>query len=187
MASHLYYAAACWIAAWLALLAGMHAACAQGASLEYAVKATYLHKFAPFVEWPDPAAEFPGGNFTVCVVGDDPLGSVLDRAVNGQDVAGHPIVVRRLASVSGNPGCAVMYVTGSDIQSAAVALAAVHGLPELTVTDGATDPAAKGIINFVIQDDRVRFDIDLSAAAAAGLTISSKLLSLAVHVTGGGR
>ena len=57
----------------------------------------------------------------------------------------------------------------------------------LTVTDAATDPAAKGIINFVIEDDRVRFEIDNSTAAAGGLTISSKLLSLAVHVTGGNR
>ncbi len=63
----------------------------------------------------------------------------------------------------------------------------MHGAPVLTVTDGATDPAAKGIINFVIADDRVRFEIDNSAALADGLTISSKLLSLAVHVTGGSR
>ena len=107
--------------------------------------------------------------------------------MNGQNVAGHPIVVRRLARVTGNPGCSVMYVTGSAAQSVADALAAVRGMPVLTVTDGASDPAAEGIINFVIADDRVRFDIDNTAAVADGLTISSKLLSLAVHVNGGSR
>jgi hypothetical protein len=184
---HLRYGPACWIVVWLAVFAAEKSAWPDGSPLEYAVKATYLHKFAPFVEWPSPAAEFPDGNFTVCVVGGDPLGSLLDRAVNGQNVAGRPIVVRRLARVTGNPGCSVMYVIGSAAQSVADALAAVRGMPVLTVTDGASDPAAEGIINFVIADDRVRFDIDNTAAVADGLTISSKLLSLAVHVNGGSR
>lgn len=175
-----------WTVVWLAA-AGLHAARTQGASLEISVKATYLHKFAPFVEWPSPVAEFPGGDFTVCVVGDDPLGAVLDRAVSGQAVAGRNITVRRFVAVTGNPGCAVMYAAGSDAQPVAATLATMRGMPVLTVTDGATDPAAKGIINFVIEDDRVRFEIDNSAAVASGLTISSKLLSLAVHVTGGSR
>jgi hypothetical protein len=186
-ASHLWFLTSCWTAAWLTAFAVPDAAHTRAASLEYAVKATYLHKFAPFVEWPNAAAEFPGGDFTVCVVGNDPLGTVLDRAVIGQDVAGRPIAIRRFASVTGNPGCAVMFVTGSDTQSIAATLAAVRGAPVLTVTDGASDSAAKGIINFVIQDDRVRFEIDDGAASASGLTISSKLLNLAVHVTGGNR
>jgi hypothetical protein len=182
-----WFRSACWAVAWLVAFAVLHAARTQGTSLEYAVKATYLHKFAPFVEWPTTAAEFPGGEFTICVVGNDPLGTVLDRAVSGQDVAGRPIAVRRFNDLTRNPGCTVMYVTGSDAQSIAATLAVVHGAPVLTVTDGVTDPAAKGIINFIIQDDRVRFEIDASAAAAGGLTISSKLLSLAVHVSGGNR
>jgi hypothetical protein len=186
-ASQFWYRPAGWTAVWLIAFAVLHAAPTQGAPLEYAVKATYLHKFAPFVEWPSPAAEFPGGAFTVCVVGDDPLGALLDRAVSGQEVAGRPIVVRRFATVTGNPGCAVLYAIGSDTEPVAAILAAVRGAPVLTVTDAVTDPAAKGIINFVIQEDRVRFEIDNSIAAADGLTISSKLLSLAVHVTGGSR
>ena len=120
------------------------------------------------------------------MVGDDLLGGLLDRAVAGQQVDNHPIVIRRFASVSGNPGCSVMYVTGA-VAQVATDLAAVRGQPVLTVTDGATDPAATGVINFLIEDGRVRFDINNTAAAADGLTISSKLLSLAVHVTGGSR
>lgn len=176
---------AMWRVVWLLALAGLPTMRGQGASLEYAVKATYLHKFAPFVEWPSPAAEFPHGAFTLCVVGNDPLDGLLERAVEGQNVDGHPIAVRRFPSVTTNPGCSVMYVTGSEPQVAAD-LAAVRGSPVLTVTDAATDPGATGIINFVIADERVRFEIDTRTASADGLTISSKLLSLAVHVTGGG-
>jgi len=176
-------AAACWTAAWLVAFAAMHTASPQGASLEYAVKATYLYKFAPFVEWPNESAEFPAGAFTLCVVGNPPFGTTLDRAVEGQTVAGRPITIRRFAAISSDPGCTVMYVAGLDAQSAAADLAAVHGLPVLTVTDDARDPAARGIINFVITENRVRFEIDEQAAAASGLTISSKLLALATHVT----
>jgi hypothetical protein len=172
-----------WTLAWL-LLAAPHPASPQEASLEYAVKATYLYKFAPFVGWPSAAAEFPGGSFPICVVGATEIGALLDRAVHGQDIAGHKIVVHSYTNAASNPGCAVLYVTGEDLRAVADILAAVRGQPVLTVTDGATNPPNRGIINFVISDGHVRFEIDSSAAAANGLTISSKLLSLAVRVLG---
>lgn len=180
---HRWHCSVLWSIGWLAAFAHLPSARAQGQSLEYAIEATYIYKFAPFVDWPSPATEFPDGAFTLCVIGGDQLGTALDRAVSSQQVAGHPIVVRRYVSVSRNPGCAVMYVTGPAARVAAV-LVAVRGTSVLTVTDGATDPAATGIINFVIVDDHVRFAIDNRAAEANGLTISSKLLSLAVQATG---
>lgn len=153
-------------------------------ALEKAVKATYLYKFAPFIDWPDPAAEFPAGSFTICVVGDHPFAGVLDRAVEGQKVAGRPIAVQHLPALSGNFACSLVYLGNDDAQFVTAALASLRGKPVLTVTDGQTDPANAGIINFVLQDNRVRFAIDDAAAAANHLTISSKLLSLATRVTG---
>jgi hypothetical protein len=76
----------------------------------------------------------------------------------------------------------MMFVTGSAEQPVAQALAAVRGTPVLTVTDGQTVADALGIINFVLADGRVRFEIDQGSAAGNGLTISSKLLSLAEQV-----
>jgi hypothetical protein len=183
-ARQLFRVTVLWTSAWLMVSAGRYPARSQEEPLEYAVKATYLYKFAPFIEWPSPAAEFPDGSFTVCVVGDTPVDALLDRAVNGQTIAGHPIAIHHYAGVTGNPGCAVMYVAGDDAQAVAAILAAVRGLPVLTVTDHASDPAIRGIINFVISDGHVRFEIDSGAAAANGLTISSKLLSLAARVLG---
>ena len=170
----------CLALAWL--FAWQPAAHADSETLEAAVKATYLYKFAPFVEWPDPTTEFPGGAFSLCVVGDPLFGGLLERAVAGQDVSGRPIAVRRYATISGNPGCAMMFVTGSPAQPVGDVLALVRGQPVLTVTDGAHDPAARGIINFVIADNRVRFEIDEAAAAANQLAVSSKLLALAARV-----
>lgn len=147
-------------------------------------KAAYLYKFAPFVDWPDPSAEFPSGAFRICVVGGQPFDGMLDRVVQGHTVGGRPIAVQQLAGVTGNPGCSVMFVAGPDAQSVAQTLAAVRGSPVLTVTDGAVGLDDSGIINFVAEDSRVRFEINPRAAAANRLTISSKLLNLATRVTG---
>lgn len=150
----------------------------QSAMLEAEVKATYLYKLAQFVTWPPGA--LPSGPFTVCVVGGRPFSGLLDQAVQGAQVQQHPIVVRHYASIRFNPGCQVMFVTASDPQQIAAMLAAVRGSPVLTVTDSQQETDATGIINFVLVDGRVRFQIDRRAAAQNGLIISSKLLSLAV-------
>lgn len=148
-------------------------------SLETAVKATYLYKLAPFVEWPS-AFSGPDDPLAICVVGDDPFGAVLDRAVAGQHVGPHPIALRRIAVIHGREGCAMMFLAGSRAQSVAQALRVVRGEPVLTVTDG---DGPHGMVDFVLVEGRVRFRIDDQAAAESGLRISSKLLGLAVSVT----
>ena len=77
---------------------------ARAEDLELAVKAAYLYKLAPFVDWP-PGALDPQGPFNLCVVGRDPFGSVLDRAVAGQVIGGRPIAVRRLRTIDKGSGC----------------------------------------------------------------------------------
>lgn len=166
-----------WFSVWL--LATLWPGCGHADdTLEYAVKATYLYKLAAFVAWPPSA--LPANSFAICVVGNRPFGTLLDQAVAGQTVQQRPIVVRRYATITGNPGCQMMYVAGSDAQPVADVLAAVRGTPVLTVTDGQGDAA--GMINFVLQDGYVRFEIDPQMAAQSGLNISSKLLSLAVRL-----
>jgi hypothetical protein len=152
---------------------------AQERSIEYAVKAAYLQKFAPFVAWPPSAFPTPSSPFLLCVLGRDPFGASLDQAVSGQSIVGHPMVVRRLDHVDGSSGCHILYLGASRGQSVADALRAVRGAPTLTVADGAPDGA---VIQFVLRGSRVRFDIDIAAAVANRLTISSKLLSLATSV-----
>ena len=152
-------------------------------SLEYQVKAAYLHKLVSFVDWPAGSFPPPGAAVNLCVVGDDPFGATLDQMVENQQINGHPLVVRRLATVSGPSGCQILYIAGSRRQSIANALQMVRGSPSLTITDG---PEANGsIVQFVVKQDRVRFTIDVAAASRNGLTISSKLLSLALAVRDG--
>lgn len=150
---------------------------AQGGPVALAVKATYLYKFLPFITWPDPAQRF-----TLCVVGDDPFGAVLDKALSGQTQNGLPIGLRRMAALRPDSGCQVVFAAGSAAEPVAAILAGLRGKPVLSVTDGARDPASRGIVNFVVAENRVRFEIDERLAQEAGLGISSKLLGLAVMV-----
>ena len=156
---------------------------AWGQSLEYPVKAAFLYKFGAFVEWPPAALDASPSPFVLCVVGDDPFGPALDQAVAGQHVGRHPVTVRRMARIDrGAPACHVLYAAGSKAQPAAQVLAAVQGEPILTVTDETHGDGSHGVVHFVLQSSRFRFEIDAHAASQNGLSISSKLLSLAVSV-----
>ena len=146
-------------------------------SIETAVKATYLYKFAPFVTWPDTATQT--GPITICVVGKDPFGAVLDRAINGQTMDGRPFQINRVSTIGPGSTCNIAYLGGSAAQTVPAALQALRGTPTLTVTDGSS---LAGIIAFKMQDGRVRFGIDEGAAEAGGISISSKLLALATSV-----
>jgi len=151
-------------------------------SLELAVKATFLYKFQFYITWPPRAFAAGTDPFNLCIVGDDPFGDLIDQAVNGQTAGGHRVAVRRLRAVSAADHCQMMYLATDDPQLARRELSAVGGLPVLTVTDAIDDDSAKGMINFVVADDRVRFEIDNAQAARNGLAVSSKLLGVALAV-----
>jgi hypothetical protein len=181
------------VAAWAALsaLVALPAAGAETA-LETAVKATFLWKFVPFVEFPTASFESDSAPVTICVIGDDPFGPVLDQAVAGQRVGERPIEVQRSATLIPGTLCHVLYAAGSVSEPVGRILEQVRGRPVLTVTDaargGPAGPSAApaGMIHFVLSDAKVRFIIDNEAAGQSGLTISSKLLRLALAVKLGG-
>ncbi len=152
------------------------ASATQSAALEDEIKATFLYKFAPFVAWPPSVFQEPTAPIVICMADDDPVSATVEQAASGQIVDGHPIVVRHITDRAQENLCQILYVGGGDI---ATALDAVRGAPVLTVTGAPPESARRGVINFVIRENHVRFEIDESLAEEDGLTISSKLLSLA--------
>jgi hypothetical protein len=167
----------------LAPLAFLFWSVAQAApSLEPGIKATFLYKFIPFVEWPASVFDTATSPVNICVLGSDQVTQVIDDAAANQRVEQRPIVVRHLTAVTRNDGCHVLYVAGPNAAAAEEALATLRGAPVLTVADSAELPDAPAIIRFVLQVNRVSFDIDEAAAAQNALTVSSKLLSLAHRV-----
>ncbi len=154
---------------------------ADGNALELAVKATYLDKFEPFITWPSEAFAAPDSPFNLCIVGTDPFGALIDQAVSGQHFGDRSIAVLRLPAATPENHCEIVYIGTPDPHAIMQQFLALHGLPVLTVTDSVDEPAAKGMINFVVADNKVRFEIDNDAAGRAGIAISSKLLSLAIQ------
>ena len=164
----------------LGLALALPSGAADSGSLEYPIKAAYLYKFGNYVEWPKPAFPNAGSPFNLCVVGDDPFGALLDSAVDGQHVDGRAIVLHRLKSVARDSGCHILFLGIADPQRAGQALESLRGEAVLTVSDARS--GAAGMIQFVLKDNRVRFNIDDDMARSSGLAISSKLLALAVSV-----
>jgi hypothetical protein len=168
-----------WCAFWTTLVPRTMAAAEP---LEYAVKAAFLSKFGLYVEWPSEAFPSPSSEIRICVLGRDPFGARLDEAVVGQRIGDRALAVRRLETVSKDSHCHILYMGGDAALRAGQTVGELGGSGVLTITDAHEPGAGAGIINFVIKDNRVRFEIDEAAAAQHGLKISSKLLSLALNV-----
>lgn len=171
----------------LAVFAVLALACpsrAESGAPEYIVKAAYLLKFTPFVEWPSSAFSAPTSPFYVCVLGGDPFGSDLDQALNGRHVGDHPVKVRRLQALGGPDECHILYLGTPRAQVAMAALNKVRGTPVLTVTEQSLGVSG-GVVQFVVKAGHVRFTIDAGAAAANRVVISAKLLSLAASFQAG--
>jgi hypothetical protein len=169
----------------LALGGGASAAWAlgqgQGQASEASVKAAYLAKFGAFIEWPQTAFAAPASPLVLCVAGEGPFGAALDQTVAGQHIGQRPIEIRRLDRADRASGCHILYLAGSRKQSTAEALRLMRGAPVLTVTDD-EHPGPQGIIHFIVRGNHVRFTIDADMASQSHLTLSSKLLSVAVSV-----
>jgi len=154
---------------------------ALAAPTDTAVKAAFLPRFARYVTWPPAAAPRGTDPFVLCVIGGDPFGALLDDAARSQSVDGRRIVVRRIDSAAAAENCQIAFIQGNKVQSPGQLLAALGRRPVLTVTD-ASGGSQRGIIHFVIVGGRVRFFIDQSSATRHGLTVSSRLLALAIGV-----
>lgn len=150
---------------------------------EYDVKAAFLYNFAKFVEWPPDTFKEPTAPFTVCVLGDDPFGEALEKEFSDKTVQDRPIVFEPLDHHA--PGaCQVLFISASERKRVDAILQDLKGPPILTVSDIQRFVKHGGIIGFTLEDDRVRFEVNLAAAEQAGLKISSQLLKLAKNVTG---
>ena len=159
----------------------------QEAPTEYQVKAAYLYNFLKFVEWPgDPLANTQG-QWIIGIVGDNPYGDQLAQIIAGKTVQGHELQVRRLQPGEDIRGCHILFISASEKKRLPTMLAALTGSSVLTVADMDHFIESGGMIQFVMEEKRVRFVIDVGASGRARLKVSSKLLSLARTVTGAER
>ena len=147
--------------------------------LEYQVKAAFLFNFAKFVEWPADAFDGPQDPVAICVMGKDPFGDSLDNVVRGETVNGRPLIVRRPRNPLETRDCQIVFLARAERAWQDEILSSLEGEGILTVGEDDGFLTDGGIIRFVLEENRVRFDINLAAAEANRLKLSSKLLRLA--------
>lgn len=170
----------------VALVAMLTTTLAVGGQLtgvsEYEVKAVYILNFARFVNWPAGAFGAKGEPFTICVLGKDPFGPALNGAVSGETISGHSVVTKRIASPQDAADCQILFISSSEENRLTTILAGLNKTPLLTVSDIPGFSQHDGMIEFVLQANKVRFEVNLAAAQQAGLTLSSELLKVATTV-----
>jgi len=167
----------------IALLFGRAAPNAQEFTpSEYQVKAAFLYNFLKFVEWPPSIYPKDPSDLSVCVLGEDPFGTALD-AMKENAVQGKMIAIKRTNNLINIKECSVIFISASEKKNIGDILLFLKNSPVLTISDIEGFAEAGGIIEFVRENGKVRFKINIGAAKQARLNISSKLLRLA-HIVG---
>jgi hypothetical protein len=149
-------------------------------SLEYQVKAAFLLNFAKFVEWPASAFPEPDSPISICILGVDPFGKTLDQLIAGESVNGRKLAIERVKRTPPPKSCQVLFLSKAERETNKTLPALGPGV--LTVGEGDNFVHEGGVIGFIIENRRVRFDINQTAAENAELKLSSKLLSVARSV-----
>jgi hypothetical protein len=146
---------------------------------EYDIKAAFLINFARFVEWPTQAFAAPTAPLVLGIYGLDPFDRSAFNEIGSKPVNGRRLEVRRIRTLSGIDGCHFLFINSGGEGDLEAILEAVRNKPVLTVGDSAKFNATGGMIRFLIEDRKVRFEVNLPQVERVGLKVSAKLLSLA--------
>jgi hypothetical protein len=159
------------------------AAPAPQTALERRVKAAFLYKFAGYVDWPAPAFHGAGDPLVIGVAGDDALADEIERLVQGRRSAGRVVQVRRIEDLAEPGNAHLLFIGRAQAHRIGEVVQAVRQRPVLLVSESPDALRQGSMINFVIDEGRVRFEVDLDAAQRNGLGLSSRLLTVARTVT----
>ncbi len=149
---------------------------------EYPLKAAFLYNFGKYVDWPDDyhVSDAQGRTvFVIGVVGRNPFGDALDAIAKAKTLKERPIVVSQIARAADFENCHILFVpSGANAQLVGDVLARAQKFPVLVVGEEEGFAQAKGTVNFYIEENRVKFEINEERAEQLGLKLSSKLLQL---------
>jgi YfiR/HmsC-like len=162
------------------------ACCWAGAPSEYEVKAVFLFNFAQFVEWPAAAFPDPRAPFVIGVLGKDPFGPQLDAVVRGETIEHRPLIIERYRNIGELHNCNILFIARTELAGLPHILEVLKGRSVLTVTDAEDGDPTGVMIQLVNRSNRIKLRIDVRAARAGNLVISSKLLRPAEIVGGEG-
>jgi hypothetical protein len=146
-----------------------------------ALRAAFLYNFAKFSQWPADALA-PGQRLSLCVVGDAAVADALGQTIKGHAIEDHELTVIVLKVDESSAGCHLLYVSASEIKRSAALLLGAKRAPVFTVSDADGFAESGGVAQLIVENDRMRFAVNVAAAHRTRLNISSQLLSLATIV-----
>jgi YfiR/HmsC-like len=160
---------------------------AQSNDDEYRVKAAFLFHFAQLVDWPADSLKGADNSLLLCTLGADPFQGALESTVEGKAIGNRVIRIRHLKQAQDMQGCRILFLGKAQSKGLPTLLADLRNVPILTVGETPGFLAAGGMISFLLEENKVRFEINLNAAQSAGLKVGSRLLILAQNVVGESR
>jgi len=149
---------------------------------EAAIKAAVIANLPKFVEWPLNAFQSPSAPFIVGVLGDDPVADSIVSVLNGKRLGDRAVSVSRLSKLEDASSCQLLYLAASEERRVDAIVKSLEGRPVLTIADFNRFAQRGGMVGLIVQDGKVRFEINERAARASGLRLSANLLRLAAAV-----
>lgn len=148
-------------------------------SVEYQVKAAFLFNFAKFVEWPTDTFQSDKSPITLCVFRYDPFGSALDDIIREKTISNREVIARRIDELPDLKSCQLVFVGGREDKFLSEILKSLNGASALVVGESQDFAERGGGVQFFLEDNKLRFAVNVDAVQRARLTVSSKLLALA--------
>jgi len=146
---------------------------------EYRIKAAFLYNFTLYTEWPPESFPKADSPIVLAIAGEDPFGCELDAAIRGKTVRGRPIEIHHYAQAEDAPPCHLLFLANSQAKNLPQTLRRLADSLPLTVGETEDFTRIGGAIRFLVEGNKVRFEVNTDAVARARVKISSKLLSLA--------
>jgi len=145
---------------------------------EYQIKAGFFFNFTRFVEWPETAFATATSPMLACVVGETPLTDLLIDVAAGKVVNGRAVSIRRVKPSDDLRVCNLLFISAGEQRRTAEILGSVKKIDTLTVGETPGFAQAGGMINFSIQENRVKLELNLDTTTRAGLKVNSKLIAV---------
>jgi hypothetical protein len=146
------------------------------------VQAAYLYNFGKFIKWPTVAPANQSGSFVICVLNEDPFGATLQSTLSGESIGGKPVIVKRLAKAQDAEACHIFFIGAAQARDLKGILLDLDDSAVLTVSDMPDFSRRGGMIQFILDGDRIRFEINLEGAEKSHLVFPSELLKVAAAV-----
>ncbi len=154
--------------------------CYANISREYQIKAVFLYNYSKFITWPEHAFSSAGSPFTLCLLGKDPFGQILDITVEKENMRGRKVEIKRIQQIDDITGCQILYISKSVEFQLRKIYRHVRQYPILTVSDISDFVGRGGMIEFINENNKVRFTIDSEQLRSVGLQADANLLKIAV-------